>query len=150
MSSVLKVEIEDKENSKVGIYPKKDKLTEEYPKKTVLGEASQPKIYLNEPTSPEDTKLMERKRKMNKQSVEGFSLTLNFCWSMNIVLLKHPSIRKYLLSLTRWAGIESYFILWIVELYIRNHSFISKLLSDHHTSNLFILLIPFNQLFIEI
>lgn len=79
MSSVLKVEIEDKENSKVGIYPKKDKLTQEYPKKTVLGEASQPKIYLNEPTSPEDTKLMERKRKMNKQSVEGFSLTLNFC-----------------------------------------------------------------------
>jgi hypothetical protein len=48
-------------------------------KKTVLGETNQPKILPNEPSSPEDSKLLDRKRQMNKQSVQAFSFKLNFC-----------------------------------------------------------------------
>lgn len=81
MSSNAKwIEMVDKENSKVGLPVKKDKLAEEAQvKKTVLGESCQPKILPNEPTSPEDSKLLDRKRKMNKQSVENFAFKLNFC-----------------------------------------------------------------------
>jgi hypothetical protein len=62
------IELVDKENSNVGAHVvKKDKLShEEQVKKTVLGESCQPKILPNEPSSPEDSKLLERKRKMNK------------------------------------------------------------------------------------
>jgi hypothetical protein len=83
MATSLKyIEMIDKENSKVGIPSvKKDKSNAEdpYVKKTVLGEVSQPQILPNEPSSPEDTKLLERKRKMGKQSVEGFAFQLSFC-----------------------------------------------------------------------
>lgn len=80
MSNAKWIEMVDKENSKVGLPAKRDKLAEEVQvKKTVLGESCQPKILPNEPASPEDTKLLERKRKMNKQSVESFSFKLNFC-----------------------------------------------------------------------
>lgn len=63
------IEMVDKENSKIGVPSiKKDKIGNEevQVKKTVLGESCQPKISSNEPSSPEDTKLLERKRKMSK------------------------------------------------------------------------------------
>lgn len=80
MSTAKYIELVDKENTKAGLpLPKQTKGEENPVKKTVLGETNQPKIITNEPSSPEDSKLMDRKRQMNKQSVEGFTLKLNFC-----------------------------------------------------------------------
>lgn len=66
MATVPKyIELVDKENSAQGAATgKKDKLAfEELPiKKTVLGESSQPKVIEDEPSSPNDTKLINRKR----------------------------------------------------------------------------------------
>lgn len=55
----------DKENTKVGpLLPKKDKNSFEEPavRKTVLGEANSSVITVEEPSSPEDTRLLKRKR----------------------------------------------------------------------------------------
>jgi hypothetical protein len=80
MSTAKYIELVDKENTNAGLpLPKHSKGDEAQIKKTVLGETNQPKILANEPTSPEDSKLLERKRQMNKQSVKDFSFKLNFC-----------------------------------------------------------------------
>ena len=75
-------DIFDKENTKVGgpQLTKKDKLLEEVqPKKTILGETNQHIIVVPEPSSPEDARLLNRKREMQQKSVGGFSLKLNLC-----------------------------------------------------------------------
>ena len=80
MSTAKYIELVDKENTNAGLsLSKPSKGEEPYIKKTVLGETNQPKILANEPSSPEDSKLLERKRQMNKQSVKDFSFKLNFC-----------------------------------------------------------------------
>jgi hypothetical protein len=57
------IELVDKENTQQGCFiTKRDKTNAEEPKKTVLGETSQPKVIADEPSSPEDTKLLYRKR----------------------------------------------------------------------------------------
>lgn len=76
------IEMVDKENSKVGHQPnKKDKNCDELPvKKTVLGETNQQVFLVEEPSSPEDTKLLNRKREMQQKAVTGgFALKLQFC-----------------------------------------------------------------------
>ena len=81
-------DIFDKENTKVGgaQLTKKDKLLEEVqPKKTILGETNQHIIVVPEPSSPEDARLLNRKREMQQKSVGGFSLKLNLCWGGLIV-----------------------------------------------------------------
>lgn len=79
MSTLKAIEL-GKENTVQGLL-KKDKNQEETSiKKIALGETSQPKIgYADEPTSPEDTKLMDRKRQMGKKANGEVSLKLNFC-----------------------------------------------------------------------
>ena len=84
MSSLARnIELCDKENSQVAKAPKKDKLQgEEQPvKKTVLGESTQPQSVIEEPESPEDTRLLKRKRDFQKQqkSVNDFSIKLFSC-----------------------------------------------------------------------
>ena len=72
----------DKENLKV-VAPlsKKDKAaSEDTPvKKTVLGESSQQKKVAVEPSSPEDSKLLEKKRAMKYGNAESFSFSLAQC-----------------------------------------------------------------------
>jgi hypothetical protein len=80
MSTAKYIELVDKENTNAGLHLiKQGKGEEGQVKKTVLGETNQPKILPNEPSSPEDSKLLDRKRQMNKQSVQAFSFKLNFC-----------------------------------------------------------------------
>ena len=71
----------DKENTKVGpLPPKKDKIScdELQPKKTILGEANGNTTIVEEPTSPEDTRLINRKREMKPLSCAEFSFKLNY------------------------------------------------------------------------
>lgn len=71
----------DKENPKVKpLPPKKDKFSAEepQPKKTILGEANGSISVVEEPTSPEDTRLLNRKRQMMPLSCANFSFKLNF------------------------------------------------------------------------
>lgn len=70
----------DKENTKMGpFHIKKDKLNEEQqPKKTILGESSSTITVVGEPSSPEDSRLMKRKREMKPLSCADFSFKLNF------------------------------------------------------------------------
>lgn len=80
MSTAKYIELVDKENTNAGLHlVKHTKGDEAQVKKTVLGETNQPKIITNEPSSPEDSKLMERKRQMSKQSVQAFAFKLNYC-----------------------------------------------------------------------
>lgn len=74
------IEMVDKENTNKGsLLPKKDKMSEEIQvKKTVLGESSQPKYIVDEPTSPEDTKLMNKKRENQQKNTTSFSLKLQY------------------------------------------------------------------------
>ena len=70
----------DKENSKVGVpLIKKDKnaVEEPQPRKTVLGESNST-ITVVEPSSPEDTRLLNRKRQMHPLSCATFSIKLNY------------------------------------------------------------------------
>lgn len=79
MSTAKYIELVDKENTNAGVpLPKHSKGDDNPVRKTVLGETNQPKIIANEPSSPEDSKLMDRKRQMSKQSVQAFTLKLNF------------------------------------------------------------------------
>lgn len=71
----------DKENTKV-LPPqgKKEKGTFEEPplKKKVLGEASNMVFVVDEePSSPEDSRLLNRKREMKHTSCAGFSIKLS-------------------------------------------------------------------------
>ena len=73
----------DKENTKMGpVSIKKEKgATEEQPKKKVLGEASNQVFVVEEPNSPDDDRLLARKREMKKNSCAGFTLQMmNACW----------------------------------------------------------------------
>jgi hypothetical protein len=83
MSSTQKyAEQVDKENAQLPpFFAKKEKLIGEEPqiRKTVLGESSQPKVFTEEPTSPEDTKLLARKREIERGSALTFAFKLNFC-----------------------------------------------------------------------
>ena len=60
---------------------KKDKLsTDEIPiKKIVLGEVSQQSLIIEEPSSPEDSRLLAKKRKMQIKNASDFTFKLNFC-----------------------------------------------------------------------
>lgn len=68
----------DKENTKLGPVPtKKDKsVLEEPSKKKVLGEASNTVFVVEEPTSPDDDRLLARKREFKQTSCMDFSLQL--------------------------------------------------------------------------
>ncbi len=76
------IELVDKENTNKGaLIPKKDKNSnEETPiKKTVLGETSQPTFGVEDTSSPEDSRLLKRKREMQYKSSLGFTLNLHVC-----------------------------------------------------------------------
>lgn len=77
------IELIDKENAPVARALRKDKLTSEdlQVKKTVLGESTQPQSVIDEPSSPEDSRLLKRKRDFQKQlkSVNDFSIKLLPC-----------------------------------------------------------------------
>lgn len=74
------IEMIDKENTKFRPTPsKKDKNTQEEPqiKKKILGEASNTVFVVEEPTSPDDSRLLKRKREMSHTSCADFVLNLN-------------------------------------------------------------------------
>lgn len=74
------IEMIDKENTKFRPTPsKKDKTTQEEPqiKKKILGEASNTVFVVEEPTSPDDSRLLKRKREMSHTSCADFVLNLN-------------------------------------------------------------------------
>lgn len=70
----------EKENNQVGLVQgKKEKASgEQVQLKTILGEV-QIKTSVNEPTSPEDSKLIEKKRVMERQNIESFAFKLTYC-----------------------------------------------------------------------
>lgn len=78
-------ELEDKENSFPAPFPnRKEKSSEETlsNKKIALHDTTQPNNITAEeeaPTSPQDSKLMGRKREMQRKGTEGVSLKLNYC-----------------------------------------------------------------------
>ena len=75
------IEHMDKENTSAKVFQgKKEKGTFEEPqiKKTVLGESNGNITIIEEPTSPEDTRLMNRKREMKPLSCTNFAFRLNY------------------------------------------------------------------------
>ncbi len=74
------IEMAEKENNQVGLVQgKKEKASgEQVQLKTILGEV-QIKTSVNEPTSPEDSKLIEKKRVMERQNIESFAFKLTYC-----------------------------------------------------------------------
>ena len=76
-----KLECMNKENKEVApAQSKKDKnsIEQPQPKKTILGEAYGSVTVVEEPSSPEDTRLLNRKRQMKPLSCASFSFKLNY------------------------------------------------------------------------